>query len=82
MMLRPLSPGQHEVVFGGSIPTNGYPVLSDFSSEMTYVLNVVEAPPATMIGPEAAPAWSSSFANAVHLDRAIELLDPDAVTTM
>ena len=50
IMLQPLALGQHEIVFGGTIPTNPAPVLSDFSVTVTYTVNVVPA-----AGPTAVP---------------------------
>ena len=32
VMLQPLSPGEHTIVFGGTIPTNPFPLLTDFTN--------------------------------------------------
>ena len=40
VMLQPLSPGEHTIEFGGSIPTNPFPLLSDFTAEITYQITV------------------------------------------
>jgi hypothetical protein len=43
VMLQPLSPGEHTIVFGGTIPTNPFPLLSDFTAQLTYEVTVVDA---------------------------------------
>jgi hypothetical protein len=53
VMLKPLSPGEHTIVFGGTIPENPFPLLSNFTAELTYEITVVDA---------AAPASASSVA--------------------
>jgi hypothetical protein len=41
VMVKPLSLGEHKIGFGGTIPTNPFPLLSDFSSGVTCHVNVV-----------------------------------------
>jgi hypothetical protein len=53
VMLQPLSPGAHTIVFGGSIPTNPFPLLSDFTAEVTYEITVVDAGASATVSPGA-----------------------------
>jgi hypothetical protein len=70
-MLKPLSPGQHVIEFGGTIPTNPPPLLSDFTIEMTYNVNVVP----TMQQADDSPR--SPFGAQLIGSRVLDLLEPE-----
>lgn len=43
VMLKPLSPGEHTINMGSTIPHNDFPLLSDFSADVTYHVTVAGA---------------------------------------
>ena len=47
VMLNPLAPGEHTINFGSTIPHNDFPLLSDFSADVTYHVTVGNARAAT-----------------------------------
>jgi hypothetical protein len=58
VMLKPLSPGEHTINFGSTIPHNDFPLLSDFSADVTYHVTVSAASNVMHEGP------SNPFADA------------------
>ena len=77
VMLQPLSPGQHTIVFGGTIPENPFPLLSNFTAEVTYEINVVEAAasPDASVRPQRGLFGDRPIFDQSERDRAMDLVD-------
>ena len=78
VMLQPLSPGQHTIVFGGTIPENPFPLLSNFTIEITYEITVVDAAaaPDASVPPQRGLFGDSPIFGQRERNRAMDLVDP------
>lgn len=79
-MVKPLAPGEHTLRFGGTIPENPAPLLSNFDIDMTYNITV-EAPPAAAAATAAPQAGIFSDR---PVDSTVELaaLEPASATVL
>ena len=78
VMLQPLSEGQHTIVFGGTVPENPFPLLSNFTAEITYEITVVDAAaaPDALVRPQRGLFGDSSIFDQSERERAMDLVDP------
>jgi hypothetical protein len=80
VMLQPLSEGQHTIVFGGTVPENPFPLLSDFTAEITYEINVVGSltQPDASVQPQRGLFSQSPISQQPDRKSVMDLLEPVA----